>query len=170
MLRLMLFRHAKSDRPAGVEDHERPLAHRGREESALMGRHMARQGLVPDLVSVSTSVRTIETWTLARPAFLQTPARRDEPRLYNGSARAILAVVKEADSSIGSQLLIGHNPGLYDLAVQLAGKGEARAMAQLRDGLPTAGLVVIDFDLARWSDIDEGLGTLIRFDTPSTAR
>ena len=47
MLRLMLFRHAKSDRPSGVEDHERPLAHRGREESALMGRHMAREGLVP---------------------------------------------------------------------------------------------------------------------------
>jgi len=170
MLRLMLFRHAKSDRPSGVEDHERPLAHRGREESALMGRHMAREGLVPDLVSVSTSVRTRETWTLARPAFLQTPARRDEPRLYNASAQTLLAVAREADSSIGSQLLIGHNPGLYDLAVQLAAKGDATLLARLRDGLPTAGLVVIDFDLARWSDIDDRLGTLIRFDTPGAAR
>lgn len=170
MLRLMLFRHAKSDRPAGVEDHERPLAHRGREESALMGRRMAREGLVPDLVSVSTSVRTRETWTLARPAFLETPARRDEPRLYNASAKTVLAVAREADSSIASQLLIGHNPGLYDLAVRLVGKGDAKAMVQLHDGLPTAGLVVIDFDVPRWSDIDDGLGTLMRFDTPGAAR
>ena len=95
MRRLMLLRHAKSAWPDGVDDHERPLAKRGRTACALMGRYMVDEALLPDLTIVSTARRARESWELVRPAFGQDIVERDEPRIYEASASAILDVVRE---------------------------------------------------------------------------
>jgi len=92
-LRLMLLRHAKSDRPAGVADEGRPLAERGRRDSARMGRHIVRKGLLPDLALVSTARRADETWRAASCAFDQHAPARNEPRLYEASSRELLELV-----------------------------------------------------------------------------
>jgi phosphohistidine phosphatase len=162
----MLLRHAKSDRPAGVEDHERPLARRGRRDSANMGRYMAAEGLVPDLAIVSTARRTQETWELARPAFEAEITRQDERRIYDASPSSILDVTHEVDSRIHKLLLVGHNPGLYDLVLKLIGTARESDLARLQQKLPTAGLVVIDFDIDLWSQASRGRGHLERFETP----
>ena len=168
MRRLMLLRHAKSDRPEGTDDHDRPLAKRGRKNRPLMGIYMAKKGLLPDLAIVSTARRARETWKLVRPAFKQDVVRRKEPRIYDAAAKAILDVINETAPDVKALLLVGHNPGLQDLALKLIGKGRQSDLSRLHRKYPTAGLVVIDFDVKRWSDVSEGLGRLEWFETPKS--
>ncbi|WP_274630242.1 SixA phosphatase family protein [Arvimicrobium flavum] len=167
-MRLMLLRHAKSKRPAGVEDHDRPLSRRGRQASEQMGKYMAETGLVPDQAVVSTARRTQETWQLARPAFEHEIACHWEGRLYDASPATILEIIRQTGEDIKSQALVGHNPGLQDLALSLIGKGDPDALARLRRKLPTAGLVVIDFKAGSWGELAERTGDLERFVAPST--
>lgn len=168
MRRLMIFRHAKADRPTGVEDHERPLAGRGRRDSASMGKVMATAGLVPDLAIVSTACRAQETWELTRPAFVTEIPRQDERRIYEASAGSILDVIHEVGSRTQVLLLVGHNPGLHDLALDLIGTASKPDLARLEQKFPTAGLVVIDFDIDRWDQTSMGRGCLDRFETPKS--
>ena len=168
MRRLMLLRHAKSDWPDGVEDHERPLAERGRRMSPLMGRFMVEKGLLPDLAMVSTARRATETWKLVHAALGQDIVHKDEPRIYEAGVQAILDTVRQTPDRIHALLLVGHNPGLQDLALQLIGKGREPELSRLRRKYPTAGLVVIDFDVKHWREISGGLGRLERFDTPKS--
>ena len=159
MRRLMLLRHAKSDRPAGVPDHERPLARSGREACDGIGQYMAREGLAPDLAIVSSARRTQETWDLVRRAFAGNLHYRGEPRIYEATADAILAIVRETAPHVERLLLVGHNPGLQDLALELIGKGSRPELSRLRAKYPTAGLVVIDFDVPSWNRLDREAGT-----------
>lgn len=168
MLRLLLLRHAKSDWPDGVDDHERPLAERGRRASPLMARYMSGEGLIPDLALVSTARRTLETWELLRPVIGDDIGWREEPRIYEAPARVILDVVKSAEPSIGTLLVVGHNPGLHDTALRLTGEGREPDLTRLRQKYPTAGLAVIDFTATRWSDLASQSGELERFVTPRT--
>ena len=170
MLRLMLLRHAKSDQVAGLDDRDRPLAESGRAESLAMGQFMARQELVPALVLVSAALRTQQTWALVAPPLSEAMTERLEPRLYNASAQSILTLLQETGASMGPLLVVAHNPGLSQLAQRLCGAGDPTAMARLHDGLPTTGLVVIDFALDRWPQLGDGLGRLVRFETPQTVR
>ena len=166
MLRLMLLRHAKSDWPSGVDDHERPLAKRGRRASPLMGSYMAKEGLLPDLAIVSTARRTQETWELARPAFGAPIAQRNERRLYEGLFGSLLAVIQDIGVETHTLLLVGHNPGLQELALKLIGTSGEHDLTRLREKYPTGGLAVIDFDVARWSRVVTAAGQLERFETP----
>jgi phosphohistidine phosphatase len=168
MHRLMLFRHAKSAWPDGVDDLERPLAKRGRKACSLMGRYMADEALVADLAVVSTARRARESWELIRPAFAQDIVEHDESRIYEASASAILDVVGETGPGVHTLLLVGHNPGLHELALKLIRKGSPSDLSRLRRKYPTAGLVVIDFEIVRWSEASEILGRLERFQTPKS--
>jgi phosphohistidine phosphatase len=171
MLRLMLLRHAKSAWPQGVEDHERPLAVRGREAAPVIGWYMAAQGLVPDLTVVSTARRAQETWALAGAEFRQEIECRDERRIYEANAQTILSVIRKMPAQVETLLLVGHNPGVHDLALMLAHDGDRYAMARLRKKYPTGALAVIDFDSRRrWKPIAPGDGRLIWFVTPRMAR
>ncbi|MHB1110863.1 MAG: SixA phosphatase family protein [Devosia sp.] len=164
----MLLRHAKSEWPDGMDDLERPLAKRGRKASSRMGAYLAESGLVPDLAVISPARRARETWELARPAFTRDISRRVEPRIYEASAPALLGVIAETMSEIRTLLLVGHNPGFQELARELIGTGSQSALARIGRKYPTAGLVVIDFDIERWSDASPGLGRLERFETPES--
>ncbi len=168
MLRLMLLRHAKADHPAGVTDHERPLAGRGRAEAAAMGRYMAAAGLLPDLAIVSTARRSQETWDLARSAFAADVDRRNEARIYEASVEGILEVMREVGPDVRSLLLIGHNPGFQALALWLVGKAGAADPVPLRQNYPPAGIVVIDVRVPDWREISSGSGRLERFVTPAS--
>lgn len=168
MLRLMLLRHAKSDWSGKVDDHDRPLTEGGRRASTLMGRSMAAQGLRPDLAVVSTARRAQETWKRAGPALAEHILQRDEPRLYGASAEAILEVIHETQHDVRTLLLVGHNPGLGQLAVELVGTAREPAMARLQEKFPTGALAVVDFDVERWGDVSAGLGHLAWFETPKS--
>lgn len=165
MRRLMLLRHAKSDSPEGVSDHDRPLAARGQRQSKEMGRYLFGQGLVPDLAVVSTARRAQETWRLASTALAKEVAQRSEPRLYEATSDDILQIITEADPGVHVLLLVGHNPGFERLATGLAGTGRSTALSRLGREYPTAALAVIDFAVDSWTDVAMAGGYLDRFET-----
>jgi phosphohistidine phosphatase len=141
-MRLMLLRHAKADRPAGVADHDRPLAKRGRADAERVGAYLAAEGLVPDRVVVSSAKRTRETCERVLAGLGAKPEVTEEPRLYEATSDAILAVIGEAGG--GTVLVIGHNPGIHETAARLAGGGDREGLTRLREGFPTAALAVFD--------------------------
>ncbi|MBD9374699.1 histidine phosphatase family protein [Rhizobium sp. ARZ01] len=164
--RLILLRHAKSAWPDGVADQKRPLAPRGQKAAPVMGAYLARERLVPDLVLVSTARRTQDTWNLMAPDLPKGIERRDIAAIYEAPPNRLLDVVRDTDADVRCLMLVGHNPGLQQLALALVGAGEADAIHRLGEKYPTAGLVVFDFSLELWSDLHAGTGTLERFVTP----
>lgn len=165
MRRLILLRHAKSDRPAGVADRERPLNARGRRAAPAVAAHLAQEGLRPDLALVSAAARTRETWAVMASA-LGDPETRWLPEIYEAPAERILGVIRQAPDAAGSVIVVGHNPGLGDLAATLAGSGPRDARTRLALEFPTAAYAVIDFDTDHWSEIAPGRGRLERFVRP----
>ena len=168
MRRIILFRHAKSDWPEQVDDHDRPLAERGRLASPRMGKYMAEENLRPDLVVTSSARRARETWELARSAFMHDIPEKIEPRIYDAAASAIFEIIKQTPPDVRVLLLVGHNPGLHELALRLIGEARPADMSRLQHKYPTAGLAVIDFDIAAWTELREHLGQLERFETPKS--
>jgi phosphohistidine phosphatase len=165
MRRLILLRHAKSDRPAGVADRERPLNPRGRRAAPAVGAHLAKEGLRPDLALVSPAQRTRETWE-AVAAGLGDPETRWQPEIYEAPAERVLAVIRTAPDQAGTVIVVGHNPGLGDLASDLVGAGPREARSRLALEFPTAAYAVIDFDAARWAEVAPKRGRLERFVRP----
>jgi phosphohistidine phosphatase len=166
-MRLMLLRHAKAEKAEpGERDHERALNARGHKDSARMGAYLAKHALVPDGVLVSTARRTRETWDGVAEAFPGDPAVRFDERLYNGTSDGILAVLRETKPAQKSLLVIGHNPGMHDLATLLIASGDVEARERLNEGLPTAGLAIIDFAPGSWAKLHPHGGRLERFVTP----
>src|SRR3954447_7729029 len=165
MRRLMLLRHAKSARPEGVRDFDRPLAPRGLKAAARVGAYLADEQLVPDFAYVSPARRARKTWDLVRP-HLGDVSERSEPRLYEAAADQLLAIVREIGREIGTLLIIGHNPGLEDLARLLVRSGKRDARVQLKQKYPTAALAVIDCTIESWRETAPQSGRLARFITP----
>lgn len=166
MRRLMLFRHSKTERAApGELDRDRKLMKRGRAEATEMGGYMVHHGLVPDLVLVSPSARTRETWTLASAAFRHVPPTKFDDRIYNAASDRLFGMIAETDKA-AALLVVGHNPGLHDLARELTATGAVDAREALNEKLPTSGLVVIDLPIDDWALIHRNAGRLERFVTP----
>ena len=167
MRRLMLLRHAKSDRSqAGQRDHDRPLARRGRETAPQIGAYMARHKLIPAQVLCSTSVRTRETWDLVAAALPKPPPVTFERGLYEAGPEAIIELIRATADDARSLLIVGHNPGFHEVANLLVASGELDARERLREKLPTAGLAVIDFAFNAWSRVHPDCGRLERFLVP----
>jgi phosphohistidine phosphatase len=165
MLRLLLFRHAKAAWPAGVPDHDRPLARRGREAAVRMAHYLKDEDLRPDLVLVSPARRTMETWDLVRPVLGEIEIRPDR-RIYEAPVGRLLAVLHEVRPEARTLMMIGHNPGFEDFAAFLAGDGDRDSILRMGQKYPTAGIAVIDFPNRSWSDVARKSGRLERFATP----
>jgi phosphohistidine phosphatase len=165
MRTLHLLRHAKSTRDGDAGDAERPLAPRGVRAAALVGLHLAQEGLVPDLVLCSSARRAVETWQRAAAQLPCAPRVRREDALYLAAPEALLARVQRVDDAVRSLLLVGHNPGLLELATALA-SGDADAVRSLGK-FPTAALA--SFALARggWRALEPGRVSLVRFVRPA---
>lgn len=165
MLRVLLLRHAKSDRPAGVADLDRPLNPRGRRTAPLMARYLAAENLRPDHAAVSPARRTRETWEPIHAA-LGGPDATLVPEIYEAPDAALLAVIRATPETARCLLMVGHNPGFQDVALDLVGAGPRAARGRLAAGFPTGALAVIDFDVAAWSEIGRERGILERFVAP----
>ena len=168
MKRLYFLRHAKSDRMPGerVADVDRPLNARGRQAAPVMGRYLRRRKLTPDLVVCSASRRTRETWELVQAELKGDVPVEFSERLYLATAPQILRLIRELPSTSDAVLLLGHNPGVQAAAVGLAGHGDAGERERLKAKFPTAGLAVIDFEIATWREVAEGSGRLERLVVP----
>jgi phosphohistidine phosphatase len=171
MRRLMLLRHAKTenDAPSG-KDQDRRLDDRGRLDAAEIGGWIARHPPFPDLVLVSPAVRSQQTWDIAWDVMRGTvpPPKLEYPAgLYGADPSALLQIIHAASADDPQRLLlVGHNPGLHELAFVLTGSGNAAARRALADNLPTSGLAVIDFEIEDWDDVSFRAGRLELFVSP----
>jgi phosphohistidine phosphatase len=168
-MRILLLRHAKSswDTP-GLTDHDRPLARRGERAAPAMGAHFAETGLRVDRIVSSTATRARSTARLFRESFderIPLTQRRD---LYHADRIDLLSIaVEEAKGDDDARiLLVGHNPGMHDLALFLCGEGDAADVARLRTKFPTGALAEFDVALASSADASPGAGRLLRFVRP----
>ena len=167
MRRLLLLRHAKSSwSDPGASDHERPLNRRGQEAAPRIGAYLARHRLIPDAVLCSTARRTRETWELVAAEAPAAPPATFTERLYDATPRTLINVFRQADPAAESLLVVGHNPGLQEVATQLIASGDLEDRERLREKLPTGGLVVIDFAIPDWSKLHARSGRLERFVVP----
>jgi phosphohistidine phosphatase len=166
MRRLMLLRHAKTERAGpGERDRDRALTKRGRADAPAIATYMAHNDLVPDLALVSPARRTQETWDLAAAVFAKKPRRSNEDRIYNARADDLMTLISETRGA-PSLLVIGHNPGLHDLSLQLIASGDAKLRTRLLENLPTSGLAVIDLPFDNWLRLRPQCGRLVHFMTP----
>jgi phosphohistidine phosphatase len=166
MRRLMLLRHAKTERAQpGERDRDRKLTKRGRNDAPLIGAYMAHHRLMPDLALVSPATRAQETWALLADCFAKTPKTVSEERIYNADPQRLMDLLAETEGAT-SVVLVGHNPGLHDLAVQLVASGDLEARERIAEGLPTSGLVVIDLAFDDWPRLHPHSGRLERFVSP----
>ncbi|BCM68315.1 MULTISPECIES: SixA phosphatase family protein [Streptomyces] len=163
--RVVILRHAKSEWSDG-DDHERPLADRGRKDAPATGRWLAGSGITPDLALCSTAARCRETWGLVAPELPQRPRTVYDERLYEASTGELIAVLNEVSDEVRDLVLIGHNPGTHALADALAGEAEGDLLARMnRSGFPTSALAVLTFD-GSWRGVEHGVGTLVAFWAP----
>lgn len=170
--RIVLLRHAKSDHPVGMGDHERPLAERGRSDAPAAGRWLVESGIVPDLCLCSTATRTRETWKLAARELPKHPTTVYEDRIYDASHRALITLLQETADDVETLVVVGHNPGMHYLAFGLAADqadgdrdGDGDRIAFPREDFPTSAIAVITFT-GPWSSVADGVGRLERFWTP----
>ena len=176
MRRLMLLRHAKTERDSlSGHDRDRRLDSRGREDAPTMAHYLAAHKLIPDLVLVSPAVRTRETWALIAGVLKPVPKAEVVSDLYGADALDLLAIVRAAeglaaDQTLRSLLVIAHNPGLHELTLDLIAKAERRDRKALEDNLPTSGLAVLDFAIDDWNEVSPQRGTLNRFVSPRILR
>lgn len=164
---LHLLRHAKSSTEEGREDHERPLSRRGREAAGRIGKHLSATAGSFDLVLCSSARRTRETLDLVLTEFPTRPRCLIEGGLYLAGGDRLIARLRRLDRLDANVLLVGHNPGLHELALALADKN-SRYFDELASGkFPTAAYAT--FDVATdWSDLGRSRHRLIGYVTPKS--
>jgi phosphohistidine phosphatase len=173
MRRLMLLRHAKTenDAPSG-QDQDRRLDDRGRLDAAAVGGWIGRHPpFVPETVLVSPAVRAQQTWEIVRDAIKTQPRVEFPGDLYGADPAQLLQIIRMAEATDPQILmLVGHNPGMHELALALAGSGDAAAKKALEDNLPTTGLAIFEFAIEDWNEVAFRRGTLVRFTSPKLLR
>jgi phosphohistidine phosphatase len=158
--RLVVLRHAKSAWPEGVADPARPLARRGRRDAPEAGRVLAERDWLPDLAVCSTAVRARATWELASAEWGTPPPVRYDSRVYAAGAADLLAVARETPPQVGTLLLIGHNPGLEELVLTLAGSDMDGALDTVRTKYPTSAIAVLTWYGHTWNALTPGCALL----------
>jgi len=131
---------------------------------------MAAKTYLPDLIMSSTSRRTTETVELVIERLPGKQHIEYTDRLYLAGARDILATIRSVQKSVSRLLIVGHNPGMEQLATQLSRqpvkRKERDRFDQIEEKFPTCALAVLDFAVARWRDVALGQGELVDFVRP----
>lgn len=166
MRQLLLLRHAKSSwEDAKLADHDRPLNSRGRATAGRIRAAMRELGLSPDLVLVSTATRTRQTLEALEP-WDDTPLIEPMDALYLATGPQLVAVLNGVAETVRSVMLVGHNPGMHDLAVSLAGSAHhARDARRMAEKFPTGALAEFAVP-GPWHALAPGGARLIRFLSP----
>ncbi|UPL48688.1 SixA phosphatase family protein [Hymenobacter sublimis] len=160
MKTLYLMRHAKSSWSFDdLTDKERPLNDRGRDDAPAMGQALAKRNIQLDLLLTSPSVRTLSTAALVAHE-LEYPAEKIQvvDSIYEATVPDLLNVVRQCPDSADSVLLVGHNPTITEFANILS-------PSSIPD-MPTAAIVCLKFNCARWTEIDQTNAEYYFYDHP----
>ena len=163
---LYLLRHAKSswsdDR---LDDHDRPLATRGKDSVVRLRHHLAATGIAPDLVLCSSTRRTMMTLEGIADALPATTTVLVEAGLYGAPSGELLRRLHDVSDDAASVMLIGHNPGMEALAALLIADGDEALRRRVAEKFPTGALATLAFD-GDWSDLAPADAKLVAFVVP----
>jgi len=165
---ILLLRHAKSAWSLpGLDDHDRPLNHRGERAAEAMADHLVRNAPRPDLILCSTAARTRQTLApLIHRLTVPAPPIALEKGLYLAARDVLLERLRGLPEEVVTVLLIGHNEGIGELAEGLAGSGRATDLTALRAKYPTGTLAILQAPAARWNGLAAHSAELLSFVRP----
>lgn len=165
--RLIILRHAKSDWPRDVADHERPLASRGNREAPLAGLWLRENGLVPDAIVSSDAVRTRQTCTwVCSELGEKAPTPYLDSRLYDAGPAEALTVINETEEQVRTLLVIGHMPWVQELGMRIASvDSNEDAVMSMAEKLPTLGMQVFEIP-EQWASLDGRDAEMTHFIVP----
>jgi phosphohistidine phosphatase len=166
---LILLRHGKSNwSDSTLADIDRPLAPRGERASKRIAKYMRRKKIRPDLVLCSTSVRTRQTLEAIQPSLRKGCPVELLPQLYAASEQELLEQLHALSGSTSSVMVIGHNPGLHQLALALASRGAD--LRRLEEKFPTGALATLVVHSESWAALSPGDAELIDYVVPRQLR
>ncbi|WP_319407953.1 histidine phosphatase family protein [uncultured Desulfosarcina sp.] len=157
---LLIVRHAKSSwKDHDLADHQRPLNNRGKKAAPEMGRRLLKRGVQPDIIISSDARRAMDTAvSMAKIMGVSSKAIRQNPDLYHAAPDRILAVVHQLEDEWKQVMVVGHNPGLTEMANRFTRRPIAN--------IPTAGVVELRFQTRSWRNIDQDNLAFSSFDYP----
>ena len=162
---MMLLRHAKSSwSDPALADVDRPLSPRGERASTRIAKYIRRKKLRPALVLCSPSRRTRQTLETIEPALGRRHAVELVPQLYAASELELLELLQALPDSVASVMIVGHNPGLQDLALALSARGAD--LRQLEAKFPTGALATLVVQSDSWSALRPGVAELVDYVVP----
>jgi phosphohistidine phosphatase len=161
MKHLIILRHAKADRGAWA-DHDRPLTARGRRDALAAGRWLAEHRIKPDLTVCSTAARAKETWALAAMELGDGVPTAFERIIYTGDCDDLIRCVRETPDEIDTLLMVGHNPTLQELVLELAADGSAPDILAARRDFGTCAVASLELS-AGWDTADRACAGLVGF-------
>jgi phosphohistidine phosphatase len=161
MKRLIIFRHAKTERENPNGDKARELTGRGRRNATEMGLAIAERAGIPDSIVSSDAVRARQTAEIAASSMDFQGDIRLEPEIYLASLDDLIGVVRGLPDAVQSAAIVGHNPAFEELANWFAGESNGI------DHLPTAGFVIVDLNVSSWKQADSTVATVVGNEAPS---
>jgi phosphohistidine phosphatase len=159
---LYLLRHAKARRERQVSDRDRQLHRKGIRQGAALAAYLARQGKPLDRVLCSPSRRTRDTLALVLPALPNRPDIDFPDSLYLASPETLLEAVRGTDEGVRSLMLVGHNDGIHQFALALAGGDDLARLV----GFPTGALALFEFEVGSWRELRPRTGRLAAYVDP----
>lgn len=167
MKRLAVLRHAKSSwDQLELEDFDRPLSERGRKAAKRMGAELSHRGFDVDLVLASSAARVRETIDGVREKFEFDAPIVFEPRIYLADEHRLLAIVRQLSESVRRPLIVGHNPGLERLLLELTRDDEDHLRHRIAHKFPTGAFALVELPAPRWSKINSGTGKIVELILP----
>ncbi|HKN29172.1 MAG TPA: histidine phosphatase family protein [Roseiarcus sp.] len=167
MRRLFLIRHAKAEPSMGRDDYERALTDRGRDDARRVAEVLAARDLLPDILIHSGALRTKQTAEIFASEWPRRVQLQEELALYDATQSMLFARARALSDAHASVGFVGHNPGIGELAVSLAGFGADPELRRMAAKYPTSAVAALDFSVEAWDDIERKTALLALFVTPS---
>ena len=157
---LVLVRHAKSSwKDSTLNDIQRPLNKRGNKDAPKMGEHMAKQGIMPDVIFSSPGLRALTTARIISVKLGITPKSiKVDDDLYTFNSYELLKVIGKLKNKYNSVMIVCHNPAITDIVNYLSGSKI--------DNIPTCGVAVLKFKTDSWKNVNKNSASLKSFDYP----
>jgi phosphohistidine phosphatase len=167
MRRLFLIRHAKAEPNVGRGDYERRLTGRGRDDAKRVAAALGARRILADLLIHSGAARAKQTAEIFASEWGRDVKLEEDARLYDASLATLLAHTRALGHEHKRVGLVGHNPGLGELATALTGSGAEPEVRCLAAKYPTGAVVVLDFSIKRWEEVERNSAILALYLTPA---
>ena len=163
---LFLLRHAKSDLNPDFDDKDRILSPKGVKESELVGQYLNKLDSQPEYIICSSAKRTLQTCQIIEKLLKKMPENYITDDLYNASLEEIIKIITDIPDNFQNVMLIGHNPGIHNIATYLSSPSKESVYLKLLQSYPTGTLSILNFNIVSWNKASYQSGILIDLTPP----